>query len=196
MSFVDGFYSFNLEINNIDQSMYTVARLKTPKHPYESHEHLFIRTIALAHAYEDGLEFSEGLYQPNQPTIWRKNIIGDLLTWVEVGLPPKKRLLQAIRQNTTSMFRVYFYEALQPEEFCSYLRGSKSNWIQSIQFFQVTSPAVADLVDQLQSHNNWAITFCDGSAFLNANEQEAVLQIETVDMWQLFQRSIANGAAI
>jgi uncharacterized protein YaeQ len=56
MTFVQAFYSFNLDITNSDAGGYFKLRIKVPQHPEESLEHLFARVLAFVHSYEEGLE--------------------------------------------------------------------------------------------------------------------------------------------
>ena len=56
-----------------------------------------IRILAYA-LYENGdemLAFTRGLSEADEPDLWRKDLTGTILQWIETGLPDERRLLKA-----------------------------------------------------------------------------------------------------
>ncbi|MDC0358278.1 YaeQ family protein [Oligoflexia bacterium] len=187
MTFVEGFYSFNLEISNPDSGIYAKTRVKTPKHPNETFEHLHARVLAYCHCYQAELKFTRGLFETSEPTIWKKDVIENLLVWVQVGCPSRKKLQKALRANGGTDYRVYFFEEVQLEGFCGYLRGSKSNWIQPVKFFQLDTKFLEATTDLARSSSTWNITIVDDNLYLTINGQDFQTAIVSVDMWHQFQ---------
>ena len=99
MSFVDGIYRFTLLVNDSNRGVYEELQLRTPKHPYEPIEHLIARVLVFAHSYSSGLEFSEGYFNQQQPALWKRSIIEELHTWIDVGLPEEKKIKKALRDG-------------------------------------------------------------------------------------------------
>lgn len=192
MTFVDGFYSFSLEINHTDKGEYRKLRFKVPKHPHETFEHLIARVVAYSYTWSEGLEFSEGLFQPKDPTIKTTNVIGEIERWIEIGCPDMDKVERALRYHPAADFLIFFYEQQQIAKFCDYLRGSKSNWAEKIKFFSISSAALEKLGQDLPSSSRWIVTFTDGYFFVANDGNDVEGQIEPLNIWQLFQQTIGN----
>jgi len=195
VSFVDGFYSFSVALTNTDRGLYERLRVKAAKHPYESLRHLFARMLAYTHCYEPGLEFSQGLYEPKQPTMWKKDVLGKLLIWAEVGVPEKKKLQHAVREHREGTRHViYFYEQGHVEDFChSCLRGSSSNWAAPIEFYEIDLERLGEAVELLGTRTSWEETFVDEVLYLVMNGREFETTVSQVDIWQRYQSAIGNA---
>ena len=44
---------------------------------------------------EDALEFGRGLSTDDEPDLWRRGLTGEVVDWIEVGLPDERRLRRA-----------------------------------------------------------------------------------------------------
>lgn len=190
MSFAAGFYNFTIELNHTDRDIFTRFRVKTPLHPNESLEHLFARMIAYAHCFRDGQSFSHGLFEPKEPTIWHRDILGDTLLWVQVGVPDKKKIEVTLRAHPRAEHRIYFYDPAQIMHFCHLLRGSKTNWVRDIQFYQVPPSILEQLVPLARSSPVWNVTIVDNQLYLTCDGTELQSSIEPVDIWRSFQESL------
>ena len=117
MSFLDGIYTITVNLTNSDRCQYEQLRLKVAKHPFETLSYMLTRILAYMHSYEEGLEFTQGLFDPKQPAIWKKNILNEPSTWIEVGLPDRKRLYHA-SCNENCRCKVYFCDQTEIAQFC------------------------------------------------------------------------------
>lgn len=194
MSFAAAFYNFSVELSHADRGTYAHFRVKTPRHPNESLEHLFARMLAFCHCYRDGQSFSGGLFEPKEPTIWHKDITGGLLLWAQLGCPERKKLETALRVAPNAEHRIYFFEEQQIGEFCHMLRGSKSNWVAEIPFFIISPSLLEQLVPLERSSPSWVATFVDNQLYLDADGTELVSEITQVEIWEAFQESLLGGA--
>lgn len=195
MSFVDGFYTFTVALTNADRGLYEQLRVKLAKHPHESAEYLCARMLAFVHCYEQGLEFSQGLFEPKEPTIWKKDVLGELLCWIETGVPDKKKLQHALRQHKQTRHLIYFYEPGHSEEFChSCLRGSNSNWVAPIEFFEIDGGFLTEAAALLSSRVKWEITIVDNIVYLVMNGTEFQTIVRPVNIWEQYQLAIGNAS--
>ena len=192
MSFVDAFFSFQVELNDASKGIFTTVRLKTPKHPFESLEHLFARVLTYLHCYRPGQVFTEGLYNLNEPTIWTRDVIGTLQQWVQVGPPDQKKLTRALRENNKAYYAVYLFEEGQQETYFNNLRGGKERLLNLVELFQIEPAKVVGLVHQAVNTPRWTVTIADGTLYLYAAEIEAEIQIESIDPGQLSRLVAAN----
>lgn len=190
MSFAAGFYNFTIELNHTDRDIFTRFRVKTPLHPHESLEHLFARMISYAHCYRDGQSFSHGLFEPKEPTLWHRDILGETLLWVQVGVPDRKKIEVTLRSHPHAEHRIYFYDPAQIMQFCHLLRGSKTNWVKDVQFFLIPPRILEDLIPLAHSSPLWNVTIIDNQLYLTCDGSELQTSIEPVDIWQAFQESL------
>jgi uncharacterized protein YaeQ len=149
--------------------------------------------IAYAHCYRDGQSFSHGLFEPKEPTIWERDILGDTLLWVQVGVPDRKKIELTLRTHPKAEHRIYFYDPSQIPQFCHLLRGSKTNWVKDIQFFEISPRILEALVPLARSSPIWNVTIIDNQLYLTCDDAELQTTIETVDIWQAFQESLLTA---
>lgn len=192
MSFVDGFYTFSLQIMHIESNVYESIRIKTPKHPEETLEHLTARVLALAHSFETGIEFSEGVYRPELPAIQVPDGIGGLKKWVDVGSPDPKKIRNALN-SFRAAYSVYFFSADHLQQFCHAMRGTKKNWLAPVLFFSLPARLIEELVLSLEYRNHWACTFIDSTLYLETEGQQYSGIIQPLDIWHQYQIAIGNS---
>ncbi len=93
-------FKANLQIADMDRSVYADHGVTIARHPSETDERMMMRLLALAlHVPADTqhgtLEFAKGLWDPDEPDLWHRDLTGQLIHWVEVGQPDDKRLMKA-----------------------------------------------------------------------------------------------------
>jgi len=88
-------FKASISLANLDKQIYQDIHCTLALHPSETEERMMIRLIAFSLCYEENLEFSNGLSDPSLPDIWKKNLIGDVDHWIEVGQPDEKKLKKA-----------------------------------------------------------------------------------------------------
>jgi uncharacterized protein YaeQ len=99
-----------LHIADIDRGLYADHPLTLARHPSENDERMMIRLLAFAlnvPASDDAgaLEFAKGMWDPDEPELWQKDLTGRLLHWIEVGQPEERRLVKASgRADRVSVF--------------------------------------------------------------------------------------------
>ena len=56
---------------------------------------MMVRLLAFILNADDLLEFGAGLSTDDEPDLWRKSLDGQVMHWIEVGMPDPKRIRQA-----------------------------------------------------------------------------------------------------
>ena len=89
-----------LQIADIDRGVYADHAVTLARHPSENDERMMIRLLAFAlHAPTDdrggGLEFAKGMWEPEEPELWQKDLTGRIGLWIEIGQPEERRLMKA-----------------------------------------------------------------------------------------------------
>lgn len=89
-----------LQIADIDRGVYADHQLTLARHPSENDERMMLRLLAFAlnvplDDKAGTLEFAKGMWDPEEPELWHKDLTGRLLHWIEVGQPEERRLVKA-----------------------------------------------------------------------------------------------------
>jgi uncharacterized protein YaeQ len=93
-------YSFEINLTDLDRSVYQALTFRAAKHPSESDAYLMTRVLAYCVEFKEGLSFSKGgLSDPDAPALAVHDLTGKLLRWIEVGLPEPARLHRASKAS-------------------------------------------------------------------------------------------------
>jgi uncharacterized protein YaeQ len=76
----------------VDRGVYETLKLRLARHPSESAEYLVTRLLAYCLEYTEGIAFSKGLSDPDEPAIVVRDLTGALRAWIEIGAPEAARL--------------------------------------------------------------------------------------------------------
>jgi len=88
-------FKFSVALSDVDRNRYEDLPLTVAQHPSETLERMMARVLAYCLNADDGLEFSKGLSDNEQPDLWRRSLDGRILDWIEVGEPSADRLRKA-----------------------------------------------------------------------------------------------------
>ncbi len=90
-------YKADLNIADNDRGYYGSHTLTVARHPSETDERMMVRLVAFALLADESetLTFTRGLSETDEPDLWRQDLTGAVIQWVETGLPDERRLLKA-----------------------------------------------------------------------------------------------------
>ena len=88
-------YNFTIELADVDRGVYESLTLKVAQHPSETEERLVTRVLAYCLEQAEGIAFSRGISDPDEPAITVRDLTGTILAWIEVGAPDAARLHKA-----------------------------------------------------------------------------------------------------
>jgi uncharacterized protein YaeQ len=106
-----------LQIADMDRQLYADHVLTLARHPSETDERLMVRLLAFAlqvphDTHSGALSFAKGLADSDEPDLWRHDLTGQLLQWIEVGQPDERRLIKA--SGKARRVVLYGYSASTP----------------------------------------------------------------------------------
>ena len=89
-----------LQIADMDRSVYADHNVTIARHPSETDERMMIRLLAFAlnvpaDDKAGNLEFAKDLWDVDEPALWHKDYTDAVLHWIDVGQPDDKRLMRA-----------------------------------------------------------------------------------------------------
>lgn len=85
-------HHLDLHVANVDRGVDRALALKVARHPSESMDRLWLRVLALAWQWEEGLAFGPGLCDPDAPDLVATGPDGRPTLVVRVGKPDPQRL--------------------------------------------------------------------------------------------------------
>jgi len=100
-------YKALLNIANMDSHYYAEHNLTMAKHPSETDLRLMVRLIAFILNADEGLEFTKGISQDDEPDLWKKSLGGDIELWIDLGQPDEKRIKKACGRSEKVIIYTY-----------------------------------------------------------------------------------------
>jgi len=88
-------YRIELSISDMDRGYYATHTLTLARHPSETDERLMVRLLVFALRADERLLFGKGISSDDEPDLWRKDLTGDILEWIELGQPDEQRIRKA-----------------------------------------------------------------------------------------------------
>ena len=76
-------YNFDVELADSDRGVYESLELRLARHPSESDEYLIARLLAYLLEFKDGIAFSRGVSEPDEPAIAVRDPTGAITTWID-----------------------------------------------------------------------------------------------------------------
>jgi uncharacterized protein YaeQ len=193
MSFVSSFRTFTLDISNSVSGIYEKVRIKVPFYEDESVDSYLGRLIAFSYFYEPGLTFSRNPLDTSTPTFTPSHVESES-PQVFVGLPDLHKFLLLTRSNEDKTFAVFFISRAEVDVFCSKLRGSQSNWIRNVQFFQLNETSLEDLTGLSPLPAQWQVTIVEPDLiYFQTGDVSLEIGVTKIEMWERYQQSIGNA---
>lgn len=156
-------YTFDVAVSNIDRGVYEALSVKSARHPSETEEYFATRVLAYCLEYAEGIAFSKGLAEPDEPAISVRDLTGALQSWIEIGAPDAARLHRA--SKASPRVAVYTHKDTR-----ALLRGYEGQRIHRAEFIELYAPdraVLAALVERLDRRVDFALTVTDGQLFLD-----------------------------
>jgi uncharacterized protein YaeQ len=150
-------YVFDIDLADADRQHYDTLSLRVPRHPSESEDYLVARVLAYCLEHTEGIEFSNGLSDPDQPTIAIRDLTGVIGTWIEIGAPDAARLHKASKAAQ----RVAVYTHRDPAQWLRQLSGERIHRAAEIEIFSFSRPLVDGLTTQLTRRLAMTVSIAD-----------------------------------
>lgn len=163
-------YNFDIELADIDRQVYESLSLRIARHPSESDEYLVTRLLAYLLEYAQGIEFSRGVSDPDQPAIAVRDLTGALITWIDIGTPDAPRLHKASK----AAGRVVVYTHKDPGLFLKQLAGATIHRAQALELYAIDRSLVGALVERLVRRVAFSLSVTDRELYLSIGADNLV----------------------
>ena len=156
-------YTIELDLADHDRGVYESLALRVARHPSESEEYLVTRVLAYALEYAEGIEFSRGISDPEEPTIAVRDLTGRLTVWVEIGNPDATRLHKASKASP----RVAIYTHKDPKQLVDRLAGERIHRAEDIELWAVDRAFIAQVAARLDRRMSFSLSVTDRDLLLS-----------------------------
>ena len=164
-------YKADLNIANMDDHQYLDYQLTMALHPSETIERLMVRILAYARFAGEALEFTKDLFETDEPALWEKDLTGQLVKWIEVGLPDEDKVKKAAARCKD--VAVIAYGSAVAEW---YKRSSKLKTLKNVQVWQLSAQTTADIQQLCQRTMQLQLNIMDDEWTLIGDNAQAVIE--------------------
>ncbi len=145
MALTSTIYNFAVELADVDRGVYETLAIRAALHPSETEDSLLTRLLAYCLEYEEGLAFSKGLSDGDEPALWVREPDGRVRAWIEIGAPDAARLHKAAKTAD----RVAVYTHKDPASLLRRLEGERIHRAEEIPIYGIDRPLLARLGELL-----------------------------------------------
>lgn len=160
-------YNFDIQLSDVDRSVYATLALRVARHPSETEEYLLTRVIAYCLEYAEGIGFSRGLAEPDEPPIAVRDLTGSLTTWIDIGAPDAARLHRASKAAA----RVALYTHKDPAQIVRQLAGERIHRADALELYAVDRALLAELTARLERRMTFGLSVSDGQIYIDIDGQ-------------------------
>jgi len=160
-------YTFDIELADSDRAVYQSLNLRVAQHPSETPDYLLTRVLAYCLEFAEGIAFSKGLSDPDEPAISVRDLTGALQVWVDIGLPEPERLHRASKAAP----RVAVYTHKDPAQWAAKLAAAKIYRAEKLAVFAFDREWLAQLVARLERRMSFSLARSEGEIYLTVGDQ-------------------------
>jgi uncharacterized protein YaeQ len=155
-------FVFEIDLSDSDRHVYESLSLRVARHPSESDEFLIARLLAYCLEYTEGIEFSRGLSDADDPPIAVRDLTGKLLAWIDVGTPSPERLHRASKGSP----RVTVYIHKDHVQWLADLTSARIHRADALELYALDRKFVAQMVERLERRMSFALSVAGGELFV------------------------------
>ena len=156
-------YNFTIGLSDVDRGVYETLEFKAARHPSESAEHLATRVLAYCLEFAEGIGFSRGISEPEEPALSVRDLTGAIRSWIDIGSPDAARLHKAGKAAP----RVAVYTHRDPALLRNQLAGKSIYRAEMLELYAFDRDLVAGLVSHLERRVAFDLSVTDRHLFLS-----------------------------
>ncbi len=155
-------YNFDIDLADSDRGVYQTLALRVARHPSESEEYLVARVLAYCLEYVEGIAFSSGLSEPEEPTLSVRDLTGAIRVWIEIGSPDAARLHKASKAAD----RAVVYTHKDPAQWLRQLDGARIHRAEAVEIYNFDRVLISGLVAKLERRVAMTVSVADGHVLI------------------------------
>jgi uncharacterized protein YaeQ len=171
-------YVFKIDLADSDRGVYQPLELRVARHPSETEDHLLTRVLAYCLEYTEGIAFSNGLFESDQPTIAVRDLTGALRAWIDVGAPDAARLHRAAKLAP----RVAIYTNKDPLQLAARLASERIHRVEAMELYAVDRDWLASVAARLTRRMEFTLTVAERHLYLSIGDQTLAGVTERIEI--------------
>ena len=171
-------FKVDLQVADMDRHYYGDHSLTIARHPSENDERMMVRVLAFALFACEGLVFGNGLSTNDEADVWKRDLVGDVELWIDVGQPDEKLIRKASHRSKEVVVVTFGRVA---EVWWSQNRGQLER-LHNLRVLHVPADAVEQLAALVQRTMRLQCNVQDGQIWLGDTERSVQLEVSA---WKL-----------
>ena len=167
-------YVFEVRLADADRGVNEALTIRAARHPSETTEYLLTRVLAYCLEYTEGIAFSKGLSDPDEPAIAVRDLTGLLQTWIDIGAPDASRLHRAAK--AAPKVAVYAHRGL--DQLVERLAGERIHRAGEIRLHAVEPELLSELVARVDRRMNFDLAVSGRTLYLSLGDETLTGAIE------------------
>jgi uncharacterized protein YaeQ len=159
-------YNVDIELADSDRRVYESLALRVARHPSESEEYLVARVLAYAMEFTDGIAFSRGVSEPDEPAILVRDLTGAIRSWIEIGAPDAARLHKAAKAAP----RVAVYTHRDPAQLLRNLAGERIHRAAEVELYAIDRLFIQQVAARLDRRMAFSLSINDRELYLSIGD--------------------------
>jgi uncharacterized protein YaeQ len=155
-------YNFDIDLADSDRNVYETVSLRVAQHPSESDEYLIARIFVYLLEFTEGIEFSRGVSEPEEPIIAVRDLTGKIKSWIEIGTPDAARLHKASKTGA----RVAVYCHKEGAQWLKGLAAADIHRADALEIYSIDRTLIAQMVSRLDRRMAFAVSISDRELFV------------------------------
>ena len=153
---------FEIELADSDRGVYETLDLRVAQHPSETERYLVARVLARCLEHGEGIDFTRGLSDAEEPAITERDLRGDLKAWIEIGSPTPDRLHKASKTGA----RIAIYAWQRPEQLARDIVARGVHRMDAIALHGFEASFLDALAGTLDRMNRWSVSVSGGQLYV------------------------------
>jgi uncharacterized protein YaeQ len=155
-------YNFDVQLADMDRGVFETLAFKVAQQPSESDEHMIARVLAYCLEYTEGIGFSKGIAEPEEPALFVRDLTGAMKVWIDIGSPDAARLHKASKLAP----RVAVYTHKDPAQLLRALAGERIHKSEQLELYALDRSFIADLLTHLDRRTTFDLTITEAQMYL------------------------------
>lgn len=158
-------HTFEAQLADVDRGVYEDATLRVARHPSETDAYMLTRVLAYLLEYEEGIAFSEGISNAEEPAVLVRDLTGRITAWVEIGAPDADRL----HHGSKIADRTVIYTHRDPAKVMAPWEGKRIHRSEDIVLFSFDPGFIDGAVAALERRNTLTTSITERRLYLELN---------------------------
>jgi uncharacterized protein YaeQ len=155
-------YNFEVQLADMDRNVFETLTFKVAQQPSEADEYMLARVLAYCLEFTEGIGFSKGIAEPEEPALFVRDLTGAMRVWIDIGSPDAARLHKASKASP----RVAVYTHKDPAQLLRQLAGERIHKADQIELYALDRSLIADLAARLDRRTTFDLTVTERHLYL------------------------------